>query len=69
MYPRQIAKLLSRCIALVSATATRERLAASNRLLRFATRPWRYNGRRLWHATLSLASWGRFTHATARPER
>src|ERR1051325_4186681 len=45
-----------------SLTPRDRRLAAANYLLRFAEKPWRYNGRRLWHTTLSLASLGREHH-------
>jgi len=54
---------------LASLTRRDRQLFALNYLLRFATRPWRYNGPRLWHATLSLVSLGRVSHATARTER
>jgi GT2 family glycosyltransferase len=52
-----------------SLTPRDRRLAAANYLLRFAARPWRYNGRRLWRTTLSLASLGRVHHATAHAQR
>jgi O-antigen biosynthesis protein len=52
-----------------SLTPRDRRLAAVNYLLRFATQPWRYNFRRLWHALLSLGSWGRLTNATAHTQR
>lgn len=52
-----------------SLTPRDRRLAAANYLLRFAAQPWRYNGRRLWHTTLSLASLGRVHHATAPAQR
>jgi GT2 family glycosyltransferase len=52
-----------------SLTPRDRRLAAANYLLRFATQPWRYNLRRLWHATLSLVSWGQLTNATAHTQR
>lgn len=60
-------RLLARWQAEVqrSLTPHDRRLAAANYLLRFAARPWRYNGRRLWHTALSLASLGRVHHATA----
>lgn len=52
-----------------SITARDRRLAAANYVLRFVAQPWRYNGRRLGHAALSLASLGQLTHATAHTER
>jgi GT2 family glycosyltransferase len=52
-----------------SLTPRDRRLAAANYLLRFATQPWRYNGRRLCHALLSLLSWGQLTNATAHTQR
>jgi O-antigen biosynthesis protein len=52
-----------------SLTSRDRRLAAANYLLRFATQPWRYNGRRLWHAVLALISWGQLTNATAHTQR
>jgi O-antigen biosynthesis protein len=52
-----------------SVTTRDRRLAAANYLLRFAAQPWRYNGRRLCHAALSLALPARFTHATAHTQR
>lgn len=52
-----------------SLTPRERRLYAVSYLLRFVTRPWRYNGRRFWRATVSLASLGRFSHATVHPER
>jgi GT2 family glycosyltransferase len=52
-----------------SLTPRDRRLVAVNYLLRFATQPWRYNVRRLWHATLSLLSWGQITNATAHTQR
>ena len=52
-----------------SLTPRDRRLTAANYLLRFATQPWRYNGRRLCHALLSLLSWGQLTNATAHTQR
>jgi GT2 family glycosyltransferase len=52
-----------------SLTPRDRRLAAVNYLLRFATQPWRYNIRRLWHAMLSLLSWGQLTNAIAHTQR
>ncbi len=61
-------RLLARWQAEIQQSLTpRDRiLNAANYVLRFATRPWRYNGQRLWRATLSLVSLGRFSHGTAR---